>query len=216
MRKYIVISILLFLAVFAFTQDHGVDFIVNTLQVNGIATFGDAPVFASYTRHHDLQASAATLGPNAPTLTTIGTARGLGFANDNESVNFAVEVPSEWDGASNMTLVVHWIPADGDLVAQGETVKWDATYRSIADGQAIDAGTVVVATTTFTGGASETDKEAYSTSITIAYTGGNQPLAIGDILVVQFDRDVTTDTYSGAGIVIKWDLVYTAIALASH
>lgn len=216
MKKYIIIIILLLFTAFAITQDHGVDWVIKSLVVNGVAQFQDDPVFASYTRHHDLTAGAAVLGPNAPTPTTVGTARGLGFDNDNETAHFTVEVASEWDGASNMTFHVHWYPTSGDAVAEDETVKWDITYRSIADGEAVDNGTAVVATATFTGLVGETDKESYETSITIVYTGGNQPLTVGDYLYIQFDRDVSTDDYSGAGIVTAWELEYTAIALATH
>ena len=185
------------------------------LNTDGSVSFSTAPVFASYTRHHDITAGAATLGPTAPTPTTIGTARGLGFDADNEVVNFAVEVPSEWDGVSNMTLVVCWVPTDGDAVANNETVKWDATYRSIAVGEAVDNGSATVATATFTGGVSETDKEHYMTDVTIVFNDGDQPLTAGDTIFFQFDRDVTTDDYSGAGIVMRWELEFTAIALAT-
>lgn len=221
MKKFIVIGILLLFAAFTIGQDHGVDFITKTLQVNGVATFGDAPVYADYTRHHDLQIGAAVLGPNAPTATTVGTARGLGFDADNEAAFVAVEVFSEWDGSSNMSARIHWYPTSGDAVANTEKVKWDAHYRSIAVGEAIDNGTLVTATTTFTGGASETDKESYETVITIAYTGGNQPLTKGDQLVIQIDRDVTGEaggggSYSGMGIITKVELEYTAVANGSH
>ena len=172
-------------------------------------------VFTTYERHHDIAVGAATLGPTAPTPTTVGTARGLGFAADNEVVHFAIEIPDEWNGSSNMTLVVCWYPTAGDAVAENETVKWDATYRSVAVGQAVDFGTQTVATVTFTGGASETDKEHYMTEITIVYNDGNQPLTAGDTFFVQFDRDVGTDTYSGSGIVNRWELRFTAISLAT-
>ncbi len=216
MKKYTLIVALLLLVAFVASGDHGVDFVVKTLKVTGIATFGDDPVFATYNRHEDIQAGGATLGPTAPTPITIGTARGLGFDADNEVVFFSVEVPSDWDGASNMNLNVHWYPTSGDAVAEDETVKWDATYRSIVFGEAIDNGTVVVATTTFTGGASETDKESYETTIIIVYTGGNQPLTVGDLIFIQFDRDVGTDDYSGSGIVTLWELEYTSVALGQH
>ncbi len=173
-------------------------------------------VWTTYTRHHDISAGAATLGPTAPTPTTVGTARGLGFAADNEVVHFTLEVPSEWDGVSNMTLIVCWYPSSGDAVANNETVKWDLTYRSVAEGEAVDNGTQTVATATFVGGVGETDKEHYMTDITIVYNDGNQPLTIGDTVFFQFDRDVGTDDYSGSGIVSRWELQYTAIALASH
>ncbi len=221
MKKYIVIAIVLLLATFALTQDHGVDWVVKTLQVNGVATFGDAPVFASYTRHHDLQIGAAVLGPNAPTPTTIGTSRGLGFDADNEAAYVAEEIPSEWDGASDFRLRIHWHGENGDPVADTEKVKWDAHYRSVAIGEAVDNGTLVTATTTFTGGASEGDKETYVTAITIVYTGGNQPLAVGDQLYIQVDRDVTGEAgggggYSGQAIITMLEFEYAANALATH
>ena len=167
-------------------------------------------ILDNYIRHHDITVSSATQGPTAPTPTTIGTFRGLGYDADNEASFFALEVPSDWNGISDMTLVVHWYPTSGDIIANGEIVKWDLTYRSIAEGEAVDNGTAVVATTTFTGGASEVDKEHYETSITIDFDNANQPLAVGDDIGFQFDRDVSGDTYSGAGIVYKWDLIYTS------
>lgn len=163
-----------------------------------------------YIRHDDITASSATSGPTAPTETTVGTFRGLGYDTDNEASFFAIEVPSDWNGTSDMALVVHWYPTEGDAVANTETVKWDITYRSISAGEAVDNGTAVVATATFTGGASEGDKEHYETSITIDFDNANQPLSVDDDIGFQFDRDVTGDTYSGSGIVYKWDLVYTA------
>ena len=186
------------------------------LNTDGSVQFGFAPIFASYTRHRDIEAGGATVGSTAPTPTTIGTARGLGFDADAEVVHFESEIPSDWDGISNFTILVHWYSTSGDAVANGETVKWDITYRSIAVGEAVDNGTVVVGTVTFTGGASETDKELYESSITIVYTGGNQPLTVGDRLLIQFDRDKSGDTYSGMGIVMDWDVTHTANTLPEH
>jgi hypothetical protein len=160
------------------------------------------------------------LGPNAPTATTVGTARGLGFDADNEAAYLVSEIPLEWDG-SNMAIEIHWYPTSGDAVANTEKVKFDVHYRSVAAGEAIDNGTLVTATTTFTGGASETDKEYYVTSVTIVYTGGNQPLTVGDELVMQLDRDVTGEaggggSYSGMAIIMKVELEYTAIKTGTH
>jgi hypothetical protein len=172
--------------------------------------------FSNYNRHHDIDVGAAVLGPTAPTPTTVGTFRGLGFDADAEVINFVNEVPEEWDGISDMTLEIHWYPTAGDIVANGETVKWDVTYRSIAEGEPVDNGTAVTITATFTGGASETDKEHYETTLTIDYDDVNQPLTVGDDMGFQFDRDVSGDTYSGAGIVFKIDLIYTANKMPSH
>ncbi len=196
---------------------------INQLVLNtdGSVQFGFAPVFASYTRHLDLDIGAAVLGPNAPAATTIGTSRGLGFDADNQAIYVEFDIPSDWDGASNMNFNIHWHGTSGDAVANTEKVKWDSHYRSVAIGEAVDNGTLVTATTTFTGGASETDKETYQTVIVIVYTGGNQPLTAGDILYMQIDRDVTGEaggggSYSGLGIITLVELEYTSIANASH
>ncbi len=192
-----------------------------SVQTDGVAIFTAAPVFASYTRHIDLDIGAAVLGPNAPTATTIGTSRGLGFDADNQAIYVEFDIPSDWDGASNMNFNIHWHGTSGDAVANTEKVKWDSHYRSVAIGEAVDNGTLVTATTTFTGGASEGDKETYQTVIVIVYTGGNQPLTAGDILYMQIDRDVTGEaggggSYSGLGIITLVELEYTSIANASH
>ena len=195
----------------------------STLEVNGSGHFTDnlrvegvMDFSSGYTRHIDVEIGAATLGPTAPTAVTVGTFRGLGFDADNEEAFVNYEIPADWDGASDMAFELHWYPTAGDVIANGETVKWDATYRSIAAGEAVDNGTVVSTTSTFTGGASETDKEHYETSITIDYDNVNQPLTAGDDLGIQFDRDVTTDTYSGAGIVYRIDLTYTSNTLPEN
>ena len=124
---------------------------------------------------------------------------------DNEAVYMNMEVPADWDGASDMIFEIHWYPISGDPVANGETVKWEINYRSIAAGESIDNGTVVTATATLTGGGSEGNAEHYETSITVDYDHAQQPLSVGDDLGFQLDRDVTADTYSGAGIVYRID-----------
>lgn len=172
--------------------------------------------FQPYTRHHDVPMGATTLGPTAPAVVKTGTAICLGFDADAEEVGISVEIPAEWDGASNMTFNIEWHAQSGDVIANGETVKWDAEWRSIADGEAIDNGALASGTVTFTGGTSETDKETYKSSITIAYTGGNQPLTVNDWLVLRFDRDVGGDSYSGDAVVCKVELEYTANKLATH
>lgn len=177
---------------------------------SGNITIGGDVTLPGYIRHHDITIAAATTGPTAPTATTVGTFRGFGFDADNEAVYFALEIPSDWDGISDLALVVHWYSASGDIIANGETVKWDAEYRSVTAGDAIDNGTSVTATVTFTGGASEVDKEHYQSSITIDYDNVNQPLAVSDDVGFKLDRDVSGDSYSGAGIVYKVDLVYTS------
>jgi len=172
--------------------------------------------FTSYTRHHDILPNAASLGPTAPDTVIQDTFVGLGFDADAETALITVEVPPEWTGASDMCLNVIWMAESGDAVADTETVKWDVSYRSVAEGENTDNGTVVTATQTHTQSGAGGDKELYKTCITIPYTGGNQPLAANDTLGIQFDRDVSGDTYSGEAIVVRWELEYNANKLGTH
>ena len=160
----------------------------------------------TYVSHRTILANSAVLGPNAPTPTTIGVARGLGFDADNESAHLEYEVPDSWDGSSDLTFKIYWCGTSGDAIADTETVKWDLQYHSIQAGEAIDNGTTVTATATYTQSGAGTDKEFIETEITIDYDHADQPLAAGDLIVMQFDRDVTGDTYSGAGIVFRWEI----------
>lgn len=176
----------------------------------------DQEHFRSYTRHHDVQSSEASQGATAPTPVTIGTARCLGFDADAEVVFLNIEIPSEWDGASDMIFRIHWISESGDALADGETVKWDATYRANAPGVAIDNGTAVTATATHTQVGAGIDKEHLMTNITIDYDNVNQPLIADNGLYIQFNRDMSGDTYTGDGVVCRWDLQYTANKLPTH
>lgn len=190
------------------------------IEVGGVEAFrltetaGEVVVtFAPFQRHVFIPSSAATAGVSAPSPLTIGTSRGLQFAIDSEEAFLAVNIPSDWDGASDMTLEVHWAADPGDLIEDAETVKWDVTYHSTSNGEAVDEGTVATGTATHTQVGAGTDKELYDTEITLPYTGGNQPLTAGDHLFIQFDRDVTGDTYSGAPVVLEWHVMYTSVRI---
>ena len=160
----------------------------------------------TYTKHESIPANAAVLGPNAPTPTTIGTARGLGFDADNEAAYLEYEVPDSFTGSGDLTFKIYWSGASGDAFADTETCKWDLNYRSLAEGEAMDNGTAVTASVTYTQSGAGTDKEFFVSEITLDYDHADQPIAAGDLLVIQFDRDVTGDTYSGAGIVYRWEI----------
>ena len=172
--------------------------------------------FPDYHRSIDINASAAAVGGTAPQGTITGTFYGLAFDADAEVAYFEVEVPEDWDGSSDMALKIYWHPEDGDAPADTETVKWDATYRSIDEGEAVDNGTAVDITGTYTQSGAGTDKELIETEITIDYDDTDQPLAVGDLIGFVFNRDVTTDTYSGDGIVLRWEVDYTSNSLPVH
>ena len=163
-----------------------------------------------YTRTIKIPATAARVGVTAPTPTTIENTRGLGFDADGELAFIATPIPQDWDGASDLTFKTSFCGTSGDAIADTETVKFDISYNSVAEGEAVDNGTEKTATVTYTQSGAGTDKEMIIVNITIDYDDGDQPITAGDALFIKFNRDVTTDTYSGAAIVQAWALQYTS------
>jgi hypothetical protein len=189
----------------------------NQISIND--STGEVIYLNPYTRHIDILPSASTLGPTAPTPTTTGNARGLGFDADGELAFIEYEVGDDWDGVSDMIFQIIWHPESGDAIADTEQVKWNIAYNSIAQGEAVDNGTEATATTTYTQSGAGTDKEVIETDITIAYTGGNQPLTTGDTVFIKFNRDVTgegVNSYSGLAIVERWEIKFNANKRAYH
>jgi hypothetical protein len=187
-------------------------------QVGGSTKFSvdnaGALTLATYTRHHDITASSATLGPTAPSNEVIGVASGLGFNADAEVAYFNVEVPSEWIGTTDMVLLIDWAPDTAP--SAGETVKWDISYRTVATGEDIDATGATTGTVTYTQSGGGTAGELIKSSITLTYNDGTNPLTVGDMIFVQFDRDVGTDSYDEIPVVFNWNLEYDANTIATH
>lgn len=201
------------------THDEKLDLVsisqpVNLDAIEALATTALQPILAPYERHIVIPSGQAAVGGTAPTPTTIGTSRGLAFNADAEKVYLIIDIPTDWDHVSDMCLCVHWCASAGDAVQAGETVKWDIAYHSVAVGEAVDNGTVATATATHTQGSSAgPDKGTYDTHITLPRSGGNQPIVADDHLKIQFDRDVTGDTYTGDATVIHWHFEYTSIGV---
>ena len=180
------------------------------LYVDGVAYIDE---FEDYTRHIDIYAGSANVGNTAPTPTTVGTtARGLGFNNANELAYFNWEVPTDWNGSSDFEIEIIWVTQAGDAIQNTEDVDWDIQYHSVAEGEAIDNGSVATATATYLAGATQTDKEMFETEIDIPYNTGNQPLTAGDTVTMLFIRNTATEanSYTGEAVVLRWEIKYTA------
>lgn len=176
----------------------------------------DQEIYLSYQRHHDIPIAAASLGPTAPSVVKTGTAICFAFDADAEEAGIVIEIPHEWIGTSDLEFNIEWHLQSGDVIAAGETVKWDVEWHSIAEGEPIDNGTVATGTVTYTQDGAGTDKQTINSSITIPYTGGNQPITAEDWFLLTFNRDVSADTYSGDAIICKTELEYIANKLATH
>jgi hypothetical protein len=52
--------------------------------------------------------------------------------------------------------------------------------------------------------------------MTLDYDHADQPLTAGDTVGIVFNRDVTTDTYSGDACIAKWEFKYTSVGIPNH
>ena len=89
----------------------------TTLAPGGTVTFKSynlitwetvALIVGLYTRKETIVASAAIVGPTAPTEVTVGTFIGWAFDADAETVDILWRVPTDWDGA-DVVLAPHWV-----------------------------------------------------------------------------------------------------------
>ena len=164
----------------------------------------------TYTRVIVIRPNAATLGPTAPSATTVGTYRGLGFGTANDELFVEAYIPDDWDGESDLTISLCWCPEDGDPLQDGETVKWSGTYRLTAEGESLENGTAVTCADSYTQSGASAATERICCDATIDWDHADQPVEAGDLLGWIISRDTATDTYSGYAVVMLIRIEYQA------
>lgn len=186
--------------------------------VTGALAVQGAFTVANFTKHIDLPAGAAVLGPTAPSVVVSGTCIGLQFDADAEVVGLTFDVPDDWVAGTDLTLHLHWHGESGDALADTETVKWDCSYRAIDwdDSETVDNGTIATMTTTYTQSGAGANLDALVSDMTMTAAHAQQPLAAGDAIAMTCDRDVTGDSYSGGAIISVWQVQYTSNTLSTH
>lgn len=173
------------------------------------------PTLASArTRRLHVPPNEWSLGATPPTATSVGTYRGLTFDADAETANVHFRVPSDWDAASDLSLVVSWTNQASTAVGDGETVIFLGSLRSKAAAEVLTAGTAASLTTTYTQSGAGTDLELHETTLTIDYDHASQPLAAGDIVGITVSRDMTTDTYAADIHIVDARVEYQSTAIA--
>ena len=190
----------------------------DDLTVQGDVTIvGDLDVSAittdSYERHIQLAASLAGTPANQPTQVTVGTAGGLQFATTGTKYAYCTwEVPDDWDG-TDIVIEIDWCPNSGAMTAPA-AVKWDVSYRAVAEGELITAGTV--ATGTVTVNTSQPQYEFIHSGFTIAFDDANQPLTKQDHVFFEFSRDTgVANDFSGTAAITEFEILYNSVGLAT-
>lgn len=132
---------------------------------------------------------------NFPSLDKVGTAtfiyEALGFdTTTSEAAYWYIPIPpSATPGTHKMTLV--WTNPSG---ATTETVQWDLDWRSVSDGESLDAAIVP---TTVNDTVSDTwIAQGTAHSVTLTLSSGTNVVA-GDILEMKISRDVANDNMAG-------------------
>ena len=186
------------------------------LTLGGVATVGSL-VTDTFTMDSHVPVGSASLGPTAPSWDENGSSAGLGFDADAETVHVSWEIPDCWLGTDNISLKIYWFNSTGDAVADGETVKWDIAYRSVVFGtETTSNGVEATGTVTYTQSGAGADGDTHVSVIALTYNHADQPLSAGEMVSVHFDRDVSTDTYSGKGIVQNFEFSYSATTFCTH
>lgn len=153
----------------------------------------------------------------APTAETSNSIWGLGFDAEAETAYFCTQVPYDWDGASDMLLMLVWTPTSGDILQNTEDVYWQVTYRSLTiNSDPTDHGTAVTVHYHYTQSGVGTDEILLAGNMTIDYDHVNQPLHRGDALAWIVNRQISSEnnSYSGKAILVRMQLQYTSYDLA--
>jgi len=185
-----------------------------TIDGSGNMVLGGTLTVAPFTRHVQLPAQTVGNINTRPTPATYGTVACLDFdAGPTAEYAYATfEVGSDWVGGEDMTLEIDWFPSSGAM-AGTDTIKWDITYRSVAEGETITNGTAVTVSVTDSGDYAQYIVE--HTPFTLDYDNANQPLVHEDHVFIQITRDVgVANDFAGDVCVTAFELIYNANTFA--
>jgi len=195
--------------------------IIFLLSSNAMAKqwiFGEVIQVPTYQKCHYVSAAALPVGATAPVMQTIGTFRGAGFDDANDELHVMREVGDDYVANTDVTFKIYWTNEAGTAIANTKKVIWQITYRN-EKGSTIDAGTVTVASTTYTQSGAGVDKEYHHTSITMPYNDVNNPIAVDDTYGISLKRDTATeagDTYPADAVAYAIEFCYTSNGIPTH
>lgn len=80
-------------------------------------------------------------GATAPTVTKLGNWYGYAFGKSDDGFIRPFEIPYDWDGATDITVKIHWYINEAYATHSGE-VRWNINYSCCPEtGQAVDSST---------------------------------------------------------------------------
>jgi len=186
---------------------------------NGSWTFSGDLVVPSLTRRVIIAANPNLSHPtNAPDNEVIGTYHALGFDDDTDNALITFEVPTDWDGVSDLTFRTYY--AFAGTLDDGETYKIDISYRARAIDEDLDTGNATAGTFTETisaAGGETTIGRLFRSDIILDYDDTDNPLTAEDVVGISLDRDDTTDTDAdGEILIIQFEIYYSSTTISHY
>lgn len=145
----------------------------------------------------EIDLTSATLGATPATAWTAGTspaARGYLFDATGESMTLQCVVPANYSADADLTLETYWVLDTAETAA--DDIDVDCNWVSVTVGTDSVNRTSTAATAGATDiGAVNGQYAAHKVSITIDYNDASNPVAAGDLLLMEINRK----TMGGAG-----------------
>lgn len=168
----------------------------------------------AYERHVQIPAVVTGNPATAPAPVTFETVGGLQFSSVlNNSAFCQWEIPNDWNG-TDIYFEVGWFP-DSGAMSGTDTVEWVIDYRSVAEGELVNAGTVQTKTIT-----NSDDNAQYKTihsRATLDFDDANQPLAKQDHVFFKVTRNTgVANDFAGTVTVPAFEINYMSVGLPTN
>jgi hypothetical protein len=110
-----------------------------------------------------------------------------------------------------MFFEIDWFP-DSGAMSGNDTVQWIVTYRSIAEGESCQLGTVQ--TLTSTDSADYAQFVVKHARVTLAYNDANQPMTKQDHVYLAITRNTSVaNDFGGSVTVAGFEVIYTSVSV---
>ena len=135
-------------------------------------------------------------GGTAPTETVRGGVAGFLFDADGEIIYIQFCVPKDWDGESDITLVLHCVL--NAVETADDDIDWETSTISVADHEDVDTAGTQTPGASHDIGAFTAAGTLHLVEITLDYDDGTCPISANDNISITLSR---TANVGGAGYV---------------
>lgn len=143
-------------------------------------------------------------GVAAPTEATKGGAAGFLFDSDNEILYVQFCVPKDWDGESNIIVILHCILNQAE--ALNDKIDWETSVISIADHENALAAGVQTPGVVHDIVSVNADGDLHQVPIVLAYDSGTCPISHGDNVSIELSRTTNVGNAGYVGGVVVIDI----------